>query len=134
MSTRCECCDMTEEYTAEYIQSVRNLFAGKFVCGLCSEAVKYEIFRRCVGVDEALAIHMSFHGEFVASSLSPTIDFISAIGEMFRRRLILDLPRTTLASTDIAPVSIVAVESGGICAAAVIGGTGSCLPALSGGV
>lgn len=58
----------------------------------------------------------------------------SAIGEMFRRKLILELPRLTSASPEIAPASIKAVESGGICAAVVIGGTGSCLPALSGGV
>ncbi|VVA90529.1 unnamed protein product [Arabis nemorensis] len=77
---------MMEEYTAENIQSVRDLFAGKFVCGLCSEAVKYEIFRRRIGVDEALAIHLRFYSEFFASP-SPTIYFISAIGEMFRRRL-----------------------------------------------
>lgn len=129
----CECCDMTEEYTPEYIQSVRNLYAGKCICGLCSEAVKYEIFRRRIGVEEALAIHMRFHGEFV-SSPSPTIDFISAIGEMFRRRLVLDLPRVTSAAPELAPASIAAVDGGVVCAAVVIGGTGSCLPALSGGV
>ncbi|KAL1218918.1 hypothetical protein V5N11_010802 [Cardamine amara subsp. amara] len=133
---RCECCGMTEEYTVAYIESVRNLYAGKFICGLCSEAVKYEIFRcgkkqRRINVDEALKIHMRFCGEFVASpSPSPTVDFISAIGEMFRTRIMV----VTSASSPAAPVSIKTVDGGAICAAMVIGGNGSCLHALSGGV
>ncbi|XP_006304272.2 uncharacterized protein LOC17900890 [Capsella rubella] len=127
---RCECCCMTEEYTAEYIGSVRNIYAGKFICGLCSEAVEYEIMR-CrgrIGVDEALAIHMNLCGEFV-SSPSPKVDLISAIGEMFRRRLILNLPMVVTSAATASPRSI--PEGGEICAAAVIGG--SCLAALSGG-
>ncbi|CAH2036637.1 unnamed protein product [Thlaspi arvense] len=136
-NARCECCGMTEEYTAAYIQSVRTLYAGKLICGLCSEAVKYEISRwgikqRQVGVEEALALHTRLCCEFVASP-SPTVDFISAIGEMFRRRLILDLPRA-VTSASPSPMNIPAVDGGAICAAAVIGGAGSCLPALSGGV
>ncbi|CAL9218909.1 unnamed protein product [Arabidopsis halleri] len=134
-SARCECCGMKEEYTAAYIGDVRNLYAGKFICGLCSEAVKYEIFRwgenqRRISVDEALAIHMKFCGEFVASP-SPTVDFISAIGEIFRRRLILNLPRVVTSAELLLPT----VDGGEVCATAVIGGagTGSCLPALSGG-
>ncbi|ESQ30006.1 hypothetical protein EUTSA_v10011952mg [Eutrema salsugineum] len=135
--TRCESCGMTEEYTAAYVESVRKLYAGKLICGLCSEAVDYEIFRwgkkqRRIGVEEALEIHTRFCREFVTSP-SPTIDFISAIGEMFRRRLItLDLPRV-VTSESPSPRSIPAVDGEAICAAAVIGGNGSCLPALSGG-
>jgi len=131
---RCECCSMKEEYTAGYIESVRCLYAGKFICGLCSEAVKYEIFRcgkkqRRIGVDDALAIHMKFCGEFVASP-SPTVDFIFAIGEIFRRRLILNLPSVLTSAASLPP----AVDGGEVCGTAVIGGAGSCLPALSGGV
>ncbi|KAG7600542.1 hypothetical protein ISN44_As06g046360 [Arabidopsis suecica] len=133
---RCECCRMQEEYTAAYIESVRCLYAGKFICGLCSEAVKYEIFRwgkkkRGISVDEALAIHMKFCGEFIASP-SPTVDFISVVGEIFRRRLILNLP-SVVTSAELLPPT---VDGGEVCATAAIGGagTGSCLPALSGGV
>ncbi|XP_010462313.1 PREDICTED: uncharacterized protein LOC104742928 [Camelina sativa] len=138
---RCECCRMTEEYTAVYIETVRNLYAGKFICGLCSEAVKYEMFRwgnkkeRRIGLDEALAVHMKLCGEFVASPSPKKVDLISAIGEMFRRRLILNLPPSVVASgaTTASPRSVAAIEGGEICAAAVIDGGGSCLPALSGG-
>lgn len=135
---RCQCCRMTEEYTAAYIESVRSLYAGIFICGLCSEAVKYEIFcsgekQRRIGIDEALAIHMRFCGEFVASQ-SPKVDFISAIGEMFRRRLVLNLPRVLTSAAPASPRSISVVDGGDICATAVLGGAGSSLPALSGGV
>ena len=83
-------------------------------------------------VDEAVAIHTKVCGEFL-SSPSPTVDFISAIGEMFRGRLVLGLPRV-VASALPSPRSVPAVDGGVVCAAAVIGGAGSCLPALSGGV
>lgn len=129
----CECCGMSEEYTAAYIESVRDLYAGKLICGLCSEAVSYEMFRRQIDVDEALAIHTRVCGEFL-SSPSPTVDFISAIGEMFRRRLVLGLPRVVASAALPSPRSVPAVDGGVVCAAAVIGGAGSCLPALSGGV
>lgn len=128
----CELCGMTEEYTAAYMESVRVLYAGKLICGLCSEAVSYEMFRRQIGVDEAIAIHVKVCGEFL-SSPSPAVDFISAIGEMFRRRLVLGLPRVVTSALP-SPRSVPAVDGGVICAAAVIGGAGSCLPALSGGV
>ncbi|KAL0696485.1 hypothetical protein Bca4012_063665 [Brassica carinata] len=90
------------------------------------------MFRRQIGVDEALAVHTRFCGEFLSSS-SPNVDFILAIGEMFRRRLVLGLPRI-MASALPSPRSVPAVDGGVVCAAAVIGGAGSCLPALSGGV
>jgi len=124
---------MTEEYTAAYIENARDLYVGKLICGLCSEAVKYEIFRdRRIGVEEALAIHVRFCGEFVASP-TPTVDFISAIGEMFRRRIVGLTSALTSAAAPLSPMIIPAVDGGAICAAAVIGGAVSCLPALSGG-
>lgn len=83
-------------------------------------------------MDEAIAIHTRVCGEFL-SSPSPAVDFISAIGEMFRRRLVLGLPRVVTSALPSLR-SVPAVDSGVICAAAVIGGAGSCLPALSGGV
>ncbi|KAF2301165.1 hypothetical protein GH714_020572 [Hevea brasiliensis] len=39
---KCECCGMSEECTPEYIDRVRNKFLGKWICGLCAEAVKEE--------------------------------------------------------------------------------------------
>ena len=56
---KCECCGMSEECTLEYIDRVRDKFLGKFVCGLCSEAVKEELEKNGGKKEEALSAHMS---------------------------------------------------------------------------
>lgn len=63
---KCECCGMVEECTPEYIERIRDKFLGKWVCGLCSEAVKEELQKRKndggrggENIEEALAAHMS---------------------------------------------------------------------------
>ncbi|MED6118887.1 hypothetical protein PIB30_006678 [Stylosanthes scabra] len=56
---KCECCGMSEECTLEYMDRVRNRFLGKFVCGLCSEAVKEELEKNGGKKEEALSSHMS---------------------------------------------------------------------------
>lgn len=57
---KCECCGMSEECTPEYIDRVRNKFEGKFVCGLCSEAVKEELEKNGgKKLEEALNTHMN---------------------------------------------------------------------------
>ncbi|TVU45070.1 hypothetical protein EJB05_04541, partial [Eragrostis curvula] len=58
----CECCGLEEECTGEYIGGVRAYFGGRWLCGLCSEAVKYEA-GKCSGavadVEEAVRAHMA---------------------------------------------------------------------------
>ncbi|CAL5195530.1 unnamed protein product [Lathyrus oleraceus] len=57
---KCECCGMSEECTPEYIDRVRDKFKGKFVCGLCSEAVKEELEKNGgKKLEEALSTHMN---------------------------------------------------------------------------
>ncbi|KAG2728976.1 hypothetical protein I3760_01G229100 [Carya illinoinensis] len=56
---RCECCGMCEECTQEYIGKVRNKFFGKWICGLCAEAVKEEVEKNGGKIKEALGSHMS---------------------------------------------------------------------------
>uniref|UniRef100_A0A2N9FPX9 DUF1677 domain-containing protein n=1 Tax=Fagus sylvatica TaxID=28930 RepID=A0A2N9FPX9_FAGSY len=56
---RCECCGMSEECTPEYIAKVRNKFFGKWICGLCTEAVKEEVEKNGGKREEALSTHMS---------------------------------------------------------------------------
>ncbi|KAK7261780.1 hypothetical protein RIF29_28099 [Crotalaria pallida] len=56
---KCECCGMCEECTPEYIERIRDKFLGKFVCGLCSEAVKEELEKNGGKKEEALSAHMS---------------------------------------------------------------------------
>ncbi|KAE8817016.1 hypothetical protein D1007_05209 [Hordeum vulgare] len=60
----CECCGLEEECTGEYIGGVRAYFGGRWLCGLCSESVKYEAGRSkqraAMGVEEAVRAHMAF--------------------------------------------------------------------------
>ncbi|KAI9160988.1 hypothetical protein LWI28_013460 [Acer negundo] len=63
-NAKCECCGMSEECTPEYIEKVRSRFSGKWVCGLCSEAVKEEMVKNGGKGDEALNTHMSACARF----------------------------------------------------------------------
>ncbi|KAK7402283.1 hypothetical protein VNO78_14426 [Psophocarpus tetragonolobus] len=59
VDAKCECCGMCEECTTEYIERVRDKFLGKWVCGLCAEAVKEELEKKGGKKEEALSSHMS---------------------------------------------------------------------------
>ncbi|XP_054782384.1 uncharacterized protein LOC129289616 [Prosopis cineraria] len=56
---KCECCGMSEECTTEYIERVKDKYLGKWVCGLCAEAVKEELEKNGGRKEEALNAHMS---------------------------------------------------------------------------
>lgn len=61
---KCECCGMCEECTPEYIDRIRNKFLGKWICGLCAEAVKEEMEKNGGQKEEALNAHMSACARF----------------------------------------------------------------------
>ncbi|KAK0571741.1 hypothetical protein LWI29_020846 [Acer saccharum] len=98
---RCECCGLMEECTAAYIVRVRERFQGRWICGLCAEAVKDETCRYSksnnrdddITMDKALSRHMKFCEQFKSSSppKHPTEDLISAMKNLVRRSL--DSPR-----------------------------------------
>ena len=56
---KCECCEMSEECTLEYINGVREKFSGKLICGLCAEAVSEEMEKNGGKREEALNEHIS---------------------------------------------------------------------------
>ncbi|KAE9584629.1 hypothetical protein Lal_00021787 [Lupinus albus] len=56
---KCECCGMCEECTQEYINLICDKFFGKFVCGLCSEAVKEELVKNGGKKEDALSAHIT---------------------------------------------------------------------------
>ncbi|KAK6782256.1 hypothetical protein RDI58_020052 [Solanum bulbocastanum] len=95
---KCECCGLTEECTEAYIARVRERNEGRWICGLCAEAVKDEMVRssseRRIGRDEALNRHMTFYKKFRAKSLppNPTGELISAVKQLLLRSL--DSPRS----------------------------------------
>ncbi|GKV19621.1 hypothetical protein SLE2022_257710 [Rubroshorea leprosula] len=84
-SVRCECCELKEDCTQDYISDVKAKFDGKWLCGLCSEAVRDEVSRgkKPSGVEEAVKAHMSFCGKF---RLNPAVRVADGMRQMLRRR------------------------------------------------
>ncbi|KAI9161779.1 hypothetical protein LWI28_020604 [Acer negundo] len=103
---KCDCCELTEECTQAYIERIRERYLGKWICGLCAEAIKDEIIRteRLMSTEEAMAKHMSFCKKFKSSGPPPdaTIHLISAMRQLLRRSL--DSPRG-LRSTPTSPTN-----------------------------
>ncbi|KAK8520350.1 hypothetical protein V6N13_031194 [Hibiscus sabdariffa] len=93
----CGCCGLTEECTPAYIARVREKFEGHWLCGLCSEAVKYETTKsapeKIITTNEALIRHMKFCQQFKSSSPpeNPAGNLITAMKHLLLRSL--DSPR-----------------------------------------
>lgn len=87
----CDCCGLTEECTPAYIERIRERYHGKWICGLCAEAIKDEIVRtdRLVSTEEAMTRHMNFCKKFKSSEPppDPTVHLISAVRQLLRRSL-----------------------------------------------
>ncbi|XP_060185598.1 uncharacterized protein LOC132615057 [Lycium barbarum] len=94
---KCECCGLTEECTVAYIARVRERNEGRWICGLCAEAVKDEIMRseRRIGTEEAINRHMNFCKEFRALKppQHPTEELIAAVKQLMLRSL--DTPKSS---------------------------------------
>ncbi|KAI5079120.1 hypothetical protein GOP47_0006791 [Adiantum capillus-veneris] len=65
---KCECCGLAEECTPAYIMRIRDMYCGKWVCGLCAEAVKEEHVRGqeegAMSMADALHAHMRMCMQF----------------------------------------------------------------------
>lgn len=108
---KCDCCGLTEECTPEYIQRIRERYQGKWICGLCGEAVKDEIVRseRLISTEEAMARHVSFCRSPISSGPppDPTVHLISAMRQILRRSLdspssVRSMPCSPTTNTDSA--------------------------------
>ncbi|KAI3684165.1 hypothetical protein L6452_33385 [Arctium lappa] len=106
---KCECCGLTEECTPAYIERIRERYYGKWICGLCGEAVKDEIVRseRMISTEEAMARHMNFCRKCSSSSLdpppNPAVHLIAAMRQILRRSLdspTRSMPNSPLKSSD----------------------------------
>ncbi|GMH17572.1 hypothetical protein Nepgr_019413 [Nepenthes gracilis] len=89
----CDCCGLTEECTPAYIERIRERHIGKWICGLCAEAVKDEVVRSeaLIGTEEALTRHFNVCKDFRSSHPppdDPTIHLITAMRQILRRSLI----------------------------------------------
>ena len=87
---KCSCCGLVEECTREYIACVKERFGGRWICGLCAEAVKEERARseseEIISMDEALKRHTKFRQQF-SSSPPHKKDFIHAVKQILFRTL-----------------------------------------------
>ncbi|GAV61433.1 DUF1677 domain-containing protein [Cephalotus follicularis] len=91
---KCDCCGLTEECTPAYIERIRERYHGKWICGLCAEAIKEEIIKteRLISTEDAMASHMNFCKKFNSGPpKNPTVHLISAMRHLLRRSL--DSPR-----------------------------------------
>ena len=89
---KCDSCSFTEECTSAYISRIRERYRGKWICGLCVEAVEDEVVRseRKIATEEALNRHINFCKNFQSSG--PALEHpISAMGRLIRKSL--DSPR-----------------------------------------
>ncbi|XAR49878.1 hypothetical protein NMG60_11004049 [Bertholletia excelsa] len=124
---KCDCCGLTEECTLAYIDRIRERYLGKWICGLCSEAVKDEIFRcdRLISTEEALTRHTNFCKKFNSAGppADPTVHLISAMRQLLRRTL--ESPRS-LRSMPCSPT-----KNADAIDRTVFGRSESCFPALS---
>ncbi|XP_047324749.1 uncharacterized protein LOC124928510 [Impatiens glandulifera] len=102
-SVKCECCGLKEDCTQDYITQVKNKFDGKWLCGLCSEAVTDEVLLLIkstsnykitatpspapapppLAIGEAVKAHMSFCRKFKSNPATRVAD---AMLQMLRRR------------------------------------------------
>ncbi|KAL6212534.1 hypothetical protein ACLB2K_017752 [Fragaria x ananassa] len=84
----CQCCEMKEECTQAYIAKVEDYFSGKWVCGLCSEAVKERMTRsaqRSVVMEEAVSSHRDVCRKFNSTRLNPKLSLTFAMRDIVKR-------------------------------------------------
>ncbi|XP_040378435.1 uncharacterized protein LOC121053926 [Oryza brachyantha] len=93
VAAACECCGFTQECTAPYMAGVRARYGGRWICGLCRDAVGEELGRADPPITpgEALDRHAAVCGARRASAPpSPEEnagDLIAAVRVLLLRRL-----------------------------------------------
>ncbi|MQL78825.1 hypothetical protein Taro_011263 [Colocasia esculenta] len=83
----CECCGMSEECTPTYIARIKEFYCGKWVCGLCSEAVKEQVKKKPMeSMQEALESHMALCMKFNRTiRINPKLSLASSMRDIARR-------------------------------------------------
>ncbi|XP_026451249.1 uncharacterized protein LOC113351492 [Papaver somniferum] len=84
---QCECCEMMEECTVDYIERVKSCNCGKWVCGMCSEAVKERASRNFgSSMEEALSSHYEVYRKFNKTTrLNPKLSLATTMIDIARR-------------------------------------------------
>ncbi|CAD6336586.1 unnamed protein product [Miscanthus lutarioriparius] len=131
---KCECCGMSEECTPEYIRGVRGRFAGRWVCGLCAEAVTEEAEKKkgsgtTLTLEEALKAHMGVCKRFNGFGRThPVLFQAEAMREILRRRAKLGpRSRSSINPREVREVATKAGSGGGT----GIARSSSCMPFIT---
>lgn len=127
---KCECCGMSQECTPEYIRGVRARFSGRWVCGLCAEAVTEEAEKNGGRLEEALRAHMGVCKRFNGFGRThPVLFQAEAMREILRRRAKLGpRSRSSINPREVRDVAKKASGSGG---ATGIARSSSCMPFIT---
>lgn len=84
-AVECECCGLSEDCTAAYIRVTRARFYGKWVCGLCSEAVNEESSKLGGVREQALHAHMKVCRAFNTTiRVNPAMSLAYAMTKILR--------------------------------------------------
>lgn len=85
----CECCGMSEDCTPTYIGKIKEFFCGKWVCGICSEAVKERMRREpSIDITEALDSHMALCKNFNRTvRINPNLSLATTMRAVAKRIL-----------------------------------------------
>ncbi|KAK8509261.1 hypothetical protein V6N11_007663 [Hibiscus sabdariffa] len=80
----CECCGLKEDCTPDYITRVQGGHCGKWVCGLCSEAVKERL--SAAPMADAVSSHREFCQKFNSTTrLNPKLSLTCAMRDIAKR-------------------------------------------------
>ncbi|KAE8651411.1 hypothetical protein Csa_002275 [Cucumis sativus] len=88
VEAKCSCCGIKEECTKSYILEVQKSFSGnKWVCGLCSEAVKERVLKfPNTTIDKALELHKQFCDSFnTTTRLNPKLSLTTSMRKIARK-------------------------------------------------
>ncbi|KAK4775296.1 hypothetical protein SAY86_010231 [Trapa natans] len=130
---KCDSCGLPEDCTLAYILRVRERFHGRWLCGLCIEAVKDEVLRsesdNLISIEEALDRHMNFHRNFRSSKAAAAQSEhpISAIGKLMKRTLGSPRPLRSISSIVLGDAE---VAEDGISPKKLVR-SGSCFPSFT---
>lgn len=121
---KCECCGMSEECTPEYIERVRDKFLGKWICGLCAEAVKEEMEKDGgKSRDQALSAHINACARFNKFGRAyPVLFQAEAMRELLKKNCARGLRAKSISPRD---------NKGGRQNKGGIARSSSCIPAIT---
>ncbi|CAN4089011.1 unnamed protein product [Withania somnifera] len=110
-----------DEYTSEYMDQVRKLYSGKWICGLCVDAVKEEAQKNGGKNEEALTTHMCACSKFNKFGRAyPVLHQAEAMREMLSKNT-----KGIIRAKSISPRDRIMPKKAGIAR------TSSCIPAVA---